>query len=70
MHVITDAVRSAISLDDAFIAIYILTVIAAAEGAILLNLAEKVGGVRKLLRLASRAIKKEVNNTSDKKTNS
>ena len=70
MHVITDAVRSAIFLDDAFIAIYILTVIAAAEGAILLNLAEKVGGVRKLLRLASCAIKKEVNNTSDKKTNS
>jgi hypothetical protein len=68
MHIVSDVVKNIITLDDAFIAIYILTAIAAAQGAILLNLAERVGGVRKLLKMASSPIKKEINDTINKKT--
>ena len=62
MNIVPDAVKEVITLSDAFIAIYILTVIAAAQGAILLNLVERVGGVRNLIRLASSPLKKEAHN--------
>ncbi len=67
MHIVSDVVRNLITLDDAFIALYILTAIVAAQGAILLNLAERVGGVRRLIKLAASPLKKEVNNAKDKK---
>jgi len=57
-----------ITLDDAFIAIYVLTAIAAAEAAIILNLAERVGGIRKLLKMASTPTKKQINDAINKKT--
>lgn len=67
MHIVSDVVRNIITLDDAFIAIYVLIAIAAAEAAIILNLAERVGGIRKLLKMASSPLKKEVNDAKDKK---
>jgi hypothetical protein len=68
MHIVSDVVRNLITLDDAFIALYILTAIVAAQAAILLNLSERVGGVRKLIKLASSPFKDKVNDASDKKT--
>jgi hypothetical protein len=65
MHIVPDG----LTLEDAFIAIYILTAIADGEAAIIFNLAERVGGFRKLLKLASSPIKKKTNNASDRKTN-
>jgi hypothetical protein len=64
IHIVPDG----ITLNDAFIAIYILTAIVAAQATILLNLAESVGGVRKLIKLASSSLKDKVNDASDKKT--
>jgi len=69
MHIVSDAIRNIISLDDAFIAIYVLTAIAAAEAAIIFNLAERVGGFRKLIKMASPPLNKEVNDAKDKKGN-
>ena len=63
IHIVPDG----ITLNDAFIAIYILTAIAAAQAAILVNLAERVGGVRRLIQLASSPLKHKVNDASDKK---
>jgi hypothetical protein len=68
MHIVSDVVRNIITLDDAFIALYILTAIVAAQATILVNLAERVGGVRKLIKLASSPLKDKVNDASDKKT--
>ncbi len=68
MHIVSDVVRNVITLDDAFIAIYVLTAIAAAEAAIILNLAERVGGIRKLLKMASTPTKKQINDAINKKT--
>ena len=68
MHVVSDVVRSVIALDDAFVALYVLTAIAAAEVAIIPNLAERVGGIRKLLKMASSPTKKQINDAINKKT--
>jgi hypothetical protein len=68
MHIVSDVVRNVITLDDAFIAIYVLTAIAAAEAAIILSLAERVGGIRKLLKMASTPTKKQINDAINKKT--
>ena len=62
MNIVPDG----ITLNDAFITIYILTAIAAAQSAILLNLAKRVGGVRKLIKLASSSTKHEANDAKDK----
>jgi len=68
MHIISDVVKNVLTLDDAFIAIYIPTAIVAAQGMILVHLAERVGGVRKPIKLASSSPKNKVNDASDKKT--
>ena len=68
MHIVSDVVRNLITLDDAFIAIYVLTAIVAAEAAIILNLAERVGGIRKLLKMASSPTKKQINDAINKKS--
>jgi len=67
MHIVSDVVRN-ITLDDASIAIFILTAIISVQSAIILNLADRVGGIRKLLKMASSPIKKQINDARDKKT--
>jgi len=47
----------------------VLTAIAAAETMLLVNLKERVGGWHKLFKLATVAVKKAINNTSDDETN-
>jgi hypothetical protein len=66
---IPDIVKELISLEDAFIVIYILTAIAAAETMVLVNLRERVSGWHKLFRLTTSAVKKPINDASDDKTN-
>ncbi len=63
IHIVPDG----ITLNDAFIAIYVLTAIVAAQAAILVNLAERVGGVRRLIKLASSPPKHEVSDAKKKK---
>jgi hypothetical protein len=69
MHIIPHTIKEVISLEDAFIAIYILTAVAAAETMVIVNLAEWAGGVRKLFKLAASASKEQINDASDKKPN-
>jgi len=69
MDIIPEAIKEVITLADAFIAIYILIAIVAAETMVIVNLAEWAGGCRRLFKLAASASKKQINDASDKKPN-
>ena len=68
MHIVSDIVRNLITLDDAFIAIYVLTAIVAAEAAIIFDLKRRLSRTYKLLKMASPAATKQINDTKDKKS--
>ena len=68
MHIVSDIVRNLITLDDAFIAIYVLTAIVAAEAAIISDLRKRLSRTHKLLKIASSPTTKQINDTIDKKT--
>ena len=65
MDIIPIVIKEFISLDDAFLAIYILAAIAAIEGGIIAGLATRVGSLRNLFRLT--AAYEQGNNSAKKK---
>lgn len=68
----SDAMKELISqfitLNDAFIVIDVLTIIAIIQGVIILDLAKQAGGLRKLFKVATPATTNRINNSSDEET--
>jgi hypothetical protein len=67
-HAMGELISQFISLNDAFIIIDVLFIIAVIEGVIILNLTERVGSLRKLFKLTASMAKNPINNTSHKET--
>jgi hypothetical protein len=67
MDIIPVAVKQFLSLEDAFIAIYILAIIGAIEAGIIGGLATRVGSLRNLFRLTASVAEKRAHDASNKK---
>jgi hypothetical protein len=62
-----DSAREILTLDDAFVVIFILVAIVVIETVIIVSLANWAGSLRKLFRLAANESKKPAHNPSEKK---
>ena len=65
---IRELISQFVTLNDAFIAIDVLTIIAVIEGVIILDLTKRASSLRKLFKAATPATTNHSNNSSDKET--
>jgi len=65
---IRELISQFVTLNDAFIVIDVLTIIAVIQGVVILDLAKRAGGLRKLFKVATPATTNRSNNSSDEET--
>jgi hypothetical protein len=64
MSIIPESVKQILTLDDAFIVIYVLTVIASIGWGIFFGLASKAGSIKKLFSISNNSSDNASNQTS------
>lgn len=65
---IKELISQFMTLNDAFIIIDVLTIIAVVQGVLILHLVGQVGSLRNLFKLTASAVKNQKDNSSHKET--